>query len=155
MKHFASRPGYRPSFRSKWYLSLIGAVMCLLLMFQMDPLYAVVAIVVMVLIYRGIRALRGGHDDLAAIFTSVMTQATRRSQIMLQQRASARQGSEEWRPSIIMINGRTPAKGVPRAIYLATQRQNFFLKLECFVGASGSPGGPQPKSNGGHKSHPR
>lgn len=37
LEHFAARPSYRPSFRSKWYLSFWGAVLCLLLMFQMDP----------------------------------------------------------------------------------------------------------------------
>ena len=56
LEHFAARPSYRPSFRSKWYLSLIGAVMCFMLMFQMDPFYAIVAIVVMIVLYRMIRA---------------------------------------------------------------------------------------------------
>ena len=25
LEHFAARPSYRPSFRSKWYISLLGA----------------------------------------------------------------------------------------------------------------------------------
>src|SRR5690606_4686254 len=29
LEHFAARPSYRPSFRSKWYLSLFAAVTCL------------------------------------------------------------------------------------------------------------------------------
>ncbi|MCP4661101.1 MAG: amino acid permease [bacterium] len=113
LEHFAARPGYRPSFRSKWYLSLLGAVTCFMLMFQMDPLYALLAIVVMVLIYRGIRSMRGGADDLAAIFTGVMTQATRRFQVTLQQRTHAQQGAEDWRPAVIMINGRTFSRAAP------------------------------------------
>jgi amino acid transporter len=105
LEHFAARPSYRPSFRSKWYVSLLGAVMCVMLMFQMDPLYAIVAIVIMVLLYRMIRRQRGG-DDLAAIFQGVLAQATRRSQIKLQASAAI-QRPNEWRPSVIMVNGRT------------------------------------------------
>jgi len=105
LEHFAARPSYRPSFRSKWYLSLIGAVMCFMLMFQMDPFYAIVAIIVMIGLYRMIRASYGS-DDLAAIFQGVMTQATRFSQIRLQASAP-RQTGDEWRPSVIMVNGRT------------------------------------------------
>ena len=33
-EHFAARPSYRPSFRSKWYLSLLGSLMCLFMMFR-------------------------------------------------------------------------------------------------------------------------
>jgi amino acid transporter len=111
LEHFAARPSYRPSFRSKWYISLLGAVMSLFLMFQMDPLYAIVAIILMIGLYRAIRATRGS-DDLAAIFQGVMTQATRRFQVKLQASA-ARQRADEWRPSIIMINGRTFTRSAP------------------------------------------
>jgi len=103
LEHFAARPSYRPSFRSKWYLSFWGAVLCLLLMFQMDPVYAVVAIVVMGLIYRTIRATRRDEvDDLSAIFHGVMTQLTRYLQIRLQ-----KSPPRDWRPSVIMITSRT------------------------------------------------
>mgnify|MGYP000964621871 CR=1 FL=1 len=34
LQHFAADPAYRPSFKSKWYLSLLGAVMCIFLMFK-------------------------------------------------------------------------------------------------------------------------
>lgn len=103
LEHFAARPSYRPSFRSKWYLSFWGAVLCLLLMFQMDPVYAVLAIVVMVILYRTIRATRKDEvDDLSAIFHGVMTQLTRFLQIRLQ-----KSPPRDWRPSVIMITGRT------------------------------------------------
>jgi len=111
LEHFAARPSYRPSFRSKWYLSLLGSVMCFLLMFQMDPLYAVVAIVVMVALYRLIQLTRGG-DDLTAIFQGVLTQAARFSQIKLQTTTAQRSG-DEWRPSVIMLNARTFTRTAP------------------------------------------
>ncbi len=103
LEHFAARPSYRPSFRSKWYISFWGAVLCLLLMFQMDILYAAVAIIVMVVLYRTIRATRKDEvDDLAAIFHGVMTQLTRYLQIRLQ-----KSPPRDWRPSVIMITSRT------------------------------------------------
>ncbi|MCJ7627309.1 MAG: hypothetical protein MUO50_02865, partial [Longimicrobiales bacterium] len=103
LEHFAARPSYRPSFRSKWYLSFWGAILCLLLMFQMDPVYAILAIVVMALLYRGIRATRKDEvDDLSAIFHGVMTQLTRYLQIRLQKTPP-----RDWRPSVIMITPRT------------------------------------------------
>ncbi|MDH4349990.1 MAG: amino acid permease [Gemmatimonadota bacterium] len=111
LEHFAARPSYRPSFRSKWYLSLIGAVMCFMLMFQMDPFYAIVAIVVMIVLYRMIRAGHGS-DDLAAIFQGVLAQMTRFSQIRLQASVK-RQSGDEWRPSVIMVNGRTFDRASP------------------------------------------
>ena len=113
LEHFAARPSYRPSFRSKWYLSLLGSLMCLFLMFQMDPIVALVALLIMVAIYRGLRAKDRGADDLAAIFKGVMTQASRYFQIRLQASAVKRR-SDEWRPTIIMVNGRTFDRTAPQ-----------------------------------------
>jgi len=113
LEHFAARPSYRPTFQSRWYISLIGAIGCLLLMFQMDPVYALVAIIAMTLLYRGIRAARTSNvDDLDAIFRSVMVQATRQMQIGLQT-GSKNQTVEQWRPSIIMVDGRTFDRAAP------------------------------------------
>jgi amino acid transporter len=111
LEHFAARPSYRPSFRSKWYLSLLGAVMCLFMMFQMDPVFALLALLIMIGIYRGLRAVHK-EDDLAAIFQGVMTQVSRRFQVKLQASA-VRQRSDAWRPSLIMVNGRTFDKTAP------------------------------------------
>ncbi len=108
LEHFAARPSYRPSFRSKWYLSLLGAVMCLVLMLQMDLLFAVGAIAVMAGIYSVIRRSRQGSNDLAQIFQGVMTQATRYLQIRLQ-----KMPPDDWRPSVILITPRTFDRSSP------------------------------------------
>ncbi len=105
LEHFAARPSYRPSFRSKWYLSLLGSLMSLFMMFQMDPAFALLALIIMVGVYRSLRRIHG-EDDLAAIFQGVMTQVSRRFQIKLQSSAVG-QRSDAWRPSVIMVNGRT------------------------------------------------
>ncbi len=114
LEHFAARPSYRPAFRSRWYLSLLGSVMSVFLMFQMEPFYALVAILTMVGIYYVLRAGRG-TDDLAAIFKGVMTQVSRYFQTRLQ--ASAlRQEGDEWRPSIIMVDARTFDRTAPQQL---------------------------------------
>lgn len=108
LEHFAARPSYRPSFRSKWYLSLTGAVMCLILMLQMDLVFALAAIATMCGLYVLIRRGRGGVNDLGAIFQGVMTQATRYLQIRLQKSPPS-----DWRPSVITISPRTFDRASP------------------------------------------
>ncbi len=131
LEHFAARPSYRPAFRTKWYLSLLGAVMCLLLMFQMDPAYAVAAIVIMAVLYKTIE-LTGGRprEGIGTIFQGVMTQATRNMQIRLQKTPPA-----EWRPSIIMITGRTFDRSAPiRMLSWLCHRYGFGTYLHYIQG---------------------
>lgn len=80
--------------------------MSLLLMFQMDPVFALLAIVVMIGLYQFLTYSRSRESDLAAIFQGVMTQATRYMHIRLQRRRE-QSGDEEWRPSVIMVDDRT------------------------------------------------
>jgi len=107
LEHFAARPDYRPSFRSRWYISLFGAVMCTLIMFLMNPLFAVLAILFMVGLYQIVsQRSEGRSTGLAAMFEGVITQANRYMSVRIQERR--RQASTaEWRPSVIMINDRT------------------------------------------------
>ncbi|MGA7304976.1 MAG: amino acid permease [Rhodothermales bacterium] len=106
LEHFAARPSYRPSFRSRWYISLFGAIICLLVMFQMDPLFAILALLALVGLYRLMASRRTGESDLADMFKGVLTQLTRYTHIRLQRHAETT-GRDEWRPSIIMVNDRT------------------------------------------------
>ncbi len=106
LEHFAARPSFRPAFRSRWYISLLGAVMCLFMMFQMDPLFALLALLLMTALYQGMRRAKGREGDLAAMFQGVMTQAMRYMHVRLQRRRRD-ELHDEWRPSIIMVNDRT------------------------------------------------
>lgn len=110
LEHFAARPGYRPSFRSRWYISLIGAAACFLLMFQMDPVAAVIALLTLFSVYWFLKRTR--DDDLAAIFMGVLAQATRLSQVKLQ-RSSGLLRSEWWQPSVIALSDRTFSHAAP------------------------------------------
>ncbi len=102
LEHFSGNPSYRPSFRSRWYVSLLGALMCFMMMFQMQPLYAVVSLVLMLGIYRWLAYTRRGERDVSQILRGVMFQLTRRLQIALQQsRAGTQTG--DWRPSFFAL----------------------------------------------------
>ena len=107
LEHFAARPDYRPSFRSRWYVSLFGAVICTLMMFLMDPLFAILAMLFMTGLYQIVsRKAPEKQTGLATMFQGVMTQANRYMSVRLQERRR-RISASEWRPSVIMINNRT------------------------------------------------
>jgi amino acid transporter len=103
LEHFAGNPSYRPTFRSRWYISLIGALACFIMMFQMQPLYAALSILVITLIYIGLKRGREEEPDLAALVKGALFQLTRSLQIIIQKR----QGSvimDNWRPSFVAIS---------------------------------------------------
>lgn len=106
LEHFASSPSYRPTFRSRWYVSLTGALTCLLMMFLMDPLYAVLALVAMAGLYTMSGYTVSSSEGLAEIFRGVLGQLTRHMRIGLQRRQGPPSGNN-WRPSIITVSSRT------------------------------------------------
>ena len=106
LSHFAANPSYRPSFRSRWYLSLLGAVLSFMIMFLMEPLIAPAALLIMVAFYLLLRLAHKGERDLTAIFQGVMFQLTRWLQVALQQTRTG-QTFQEWRPSVLAISRHT------------------------------------------------
>jgi len=135
LEHFAARPSYRPSFPSRWWMSLVGAVMSFLLMLQMDPIYALLAILVMAGLYRTIvTTRRDSTDDLATIMRGVMTQLTRTLQTTLQKRR-LRGESADWRPSLIAVNGRSFDRAAPLQLMAwLCHRQGFGTYLHYVEG---------------------
>jgi amino acid transporter len=106
LEHFASNPSYRPTFRSRWYISLLGAIMCILLMFQMNTPYAIVSIVIIFLLYFTIGRFKEDEDGLAALFSGVIFQLSRALQVFLQKRESEKT-TTQWRPSMVIISDKT------------------------------------------------
>ena len=102
LEYFAGNPSYRPTFHSRWYVSLIGAVMCALMMMQMSFQYFLISIALMAAIYFGLRHSRKGERDLTAIFQGTMFQLTRRLQITLQKNQVEKYDGG-WRPSIVAV----------------------------------------------------
>ncbi|QNL20620.1 amino acid permease [Hyphobacterium sp. CCMP332] len=103
LEHFAGDPSYRPSFRSKWFLSLVGAVLCIFLMFQMNATYATISLAIMVLTYLGISNTRSQKEGLNRIFQSVIFQLARQLQVFLQ-KAHKDPDADTWRPSVVCIS---------------------------------------------------
>lgn len=103
LEHFAANPSYRPAFRTRWYLSLFGAIMCFLMMLQMSPLYAVLAIVAMALLHLALSRSRASENSLTAIFQGVLFQLTRHLHMAAQKRYASTH-AKDWRPSFIMVS---------------------------------------------------
>ena len=103
LHHFGSSPSYRPSFRSRWYISLVGFVASIWVMFKIDTLFALAAIVIMVLLYIYINHYHKSRKGLESIFTNALFQLNRSLQVYLQQTSKSR-GNNEWRPSAICIS---------------------------------------------------
>jgi amino acid transporter len=103
LQHFAADPSYRPSFKSKWYLSLIGAIMCIYLMFKINTTYAIAAIALMVLLYFYISIKSNTNKGMANIFQGVIHQFSRTLQVFLQ-KAEKDKAEEDWRPAILCLS---------------------------------------------------
>ncbi|NHN24758.1 amino acid permease [Flavobacterium jejuense] len=103
MQHFAADPSYRPSFKSKWYLSLLGAILCVYLMFKVNTVYAIASILLMVAIYFYITFNNSSKKGMANIFQGVIHQFNRNLQVFLQK--SDKENSDDyWRPGVICLN---------------------------------------------------
>ena len=101
-QHFAADPSYRPIFKSRWFISLLGALLCFYLMFKMNTGYAFVSLLIMALIYLAITSQRESKEGMAKIFQGVMFQLMRQIQVFLQKSDKAE--SNHWRPSVICIS---------------------------------------------------
>lgn len=103
LENFASNPGYRPAFKSKWYISLVGAVLCIFLMFKINSFYALLAIGLMIGIYYILSRYQEKRGDMSAIFSGVIFQISRNLHVFLQ-KSKREDDAEEWRPSTVSIS---------------------------------------------------
>ena len=104
LEHFAADPSYRPSFKSRWYVSLTGFLFCIFLMFSMNFWYAISSITIMVGIYWGVSAYSQDKGGLAHIFKGVLFQLTRSIQVRLQKNYAHDTAEDGWRPFVICIS---------------------------------------------------
>lgn len=105
LNHFAADPSYRPTFRSKWYVSLFGSIACFGLMFFMNSTYAAAAVLLIGLLYVYISYSNPDKRSLAVIFQGVIFQVSRRIQIFLQK--ADKEEKKSWRPSVIAASDAT------------------------------------------------
>ena len=102
LEHFAGNPSYRPTFHSRWYVSLLGTVMCGLMMYQISVFYAFLSIFLILAIYIGLRRGHSEQRGMIGIFQGAMFQLTRWLQTTLQKNR-ANFSESGWRPSIVGI----------------------------------------------------
>ena len=101
---FLQSPSYRPSFRVPWFLSLLGAVGCLAVMFLINPVATVVAALIVLAIFfwlerRELQATWG--DARRGIWMAVL-----REGIFQLDHA---EDTKNWRPNILVLSG-APSK---------------------------------------------
>lgn len=102
LQHFAADPSYRPTFRSRWYISLFGAIACFGLIFFMNAAYAILALLLMLGVYFIVSSYNPDKKNMAVIFQGVMFQFSRQLQVFLQSAEKEKTGS--WRPSAVCIS---------------------------------------------------
>ena len=103
LENFAADPAYRPTFKSRWYFSAIGAVLSIWVMFKMNTPYAFFSLIVMVILYMGITYSKKDKKGLAKLFKGVVFQMSRQLQIFAQ-RADKEDREVSWRPFAICIS---------------------------------------------------
>ncbi len=113
LEHFAGNPSYRPTFRTKWYLSLLGAFLCFFMMFQINVFYAILAIILMVLIYYSNKRTHSESRSFAVIFQGVMFQLSRWMKIILQ-KSGSKPDKFNWRPSVLAISSHAVERAAPK-----------------------------------------
>lgn len=105
LEHFAADPAYRPTFRSKWFISLLGALLCAWLMFKINIGYAFASIAIMMGIYFAVTYMSDTGRGMSVVFQGVMFQLSRRLQLTLQRsETSDVEERENWRPSVVCIS---------------------------------------------------
>ena len=102
-EHMAADPAYRPTFKSRWYISLGGGLLSFVLMFQMNFPFAVAALLFMVLIYLGISYKNKNRKGIENLFRGVIFQITRRWQILMQKR-DEHSDQQHWRPFVLAMS---------------------------------------------------
>jgi len=102
LEHFAADPAYRPTFRSRWYVSLFGAMTCGWLMFKMNPGYAFLAIAVMFILYMTLARYNEEKRGLSNMVQGAIFQISRQIHVFLQ--TSRKQEGEGWRPAVVCLS---------------------------------------------------
>ena len=102
LEHFAADPSYRPSFRSRWYISLVGALACVWFMFEMSPVYASLSILIMVATFVAVARIHPEKRGLASLFQGAIFQVSRKLHVFLQK--AHRSAEATWRPSVVCIS---------------------------------------------------
>ena len=103
LNHFGSSPSYRPSFKSRWYMSLTGFLIAVWVMFRINAPYAFASIIIMVLLYSYINYYHRERQGLESLFANALFQINRNLQVYLQ-KSESKKKLKEWKPNAICIS---------------------------------------------------
>lgn len=109
LEHFSADPSYRPTFKSRWYISFIGAFLSFWLMFKMNATYALVSLVFMALIYIYISKYNTSTGGIIKLFKGVLFQLSRQLQIFVRKK-EYNSANDHWRPFAICVSDVTLKK---------------------------------------------
>ncbi len=101
--HFGADPSYRPAFQTNKFISLLGFLMSVWLMFKIDALYSIIAFIAMTFIYYLISRTHKDRRGIEAIFQGAVYQSAMRLRLFSQKSKSA-SGRNKWRPSAICVS---------------------------------------------------
>ena len=105
LEHFSGDPSYRPVFKSRWYISLMGALLSVWLMFKMDTLFAFLSILIMISFYYFISKKSSDNREFVNLFKDVLEQLARQLQIFIQRKnESSISNNGHWRPFVVSIS---------------------------------------------------
>ncbi|MDD4426450.1 MAG: amino acid permease, partial [Mariniphaga sp.] len=106
LEHFAADPAYRPTFRSSWYISLVGTLFSFWLMFKMNATYAAFSLLIMGMIYYIVMIGNEENQGINKLLRGVIFQLSRQMQLFLQ-RAENLETQKGWRPFGVCISNET------------------------------------------------
>ncbi|MCA9981024.1 MAG: amino acid permease, partial [Anaerolineales bacterium] len=101
IEKFVSNPSYRPRFRVPWYISLLGALGCYSVMFLINPLATVVAIVISYGVYFFLER-RTMERTWGDVRSGLWFTIARYALLQLEQQ---RWSPKNWRPNIMVFTG--------------------------------------------------
>src|SRR5690554_766157 len=103
LNHFGSSPSYRPSFKSRWYISLAGFIASVWVMFKISTSFALLSLTFITAIYLYVDNYHKSRQGFASIFANALFQLNKNLQVMIQKKQTKKE-KKEWRPSVICIS---------------------------------------------------
>ena len=103
LNHFGSSPSYRPEFKSRWWISLVGFVIAVWIMFKINTTYALASFIVLTGVYIYINYYHKDRRGLSSIFINTLSQLIRNLQLFFQKQSYNKLFSD-WRPSVICVS---------------------------------------------------
>lgn len=125
VESWTGNPSYRPTFKTHWILSLIGALACFAIMILLSPIATAFSVIIILSTYTVLarRVYRTAWGDMRSGFWFSM------ARMGLLKFASSREHTRNWRPAILVLlsNLKESSSLLDAARYLEANRGVLFL----------------------------